>query len=67
MAKIDMSDIVRKVKEEVDKQLFARLYPDTNILYCPYCGERLESVAIDGKTTCDNCGSSFIVVSEDDG
>ncbi len=44
----------------------SKISPDVNILYCPYCGERLESVAIDGKTTCDNCGSSFIVVSEDD-
>ena len=37
-------------------------YIDSDINYCPYCGERLSMKGIYGDTECDECGKRFCVV-----
>ncbi len=41
---------------------FVMGYIDTNIHYCPYCGEHLTIKNYIGDTVCDNCGKAFCVI-----
>ena len=38
-------------------------YSDTDeILYCPFCGERVYEFHADGRATCSECGERFAVI-----
>lgn len=41
---------------------FVAGYIDSDIHYCPYCGERLTMISFIGDTVCDNCGKAFCVI-----
>ena len=41
---------------------FVMGYIDTEIHYCPYCGERLTMIDLIGDTVCEKCGKSFCVI-----
>lgn len=46
---------------------FVAGYIDTDIHYCPYCGERLEMISCVGETVCSECGKSFCVIEGEEG
>lgn len=35
---------------------------DTDIKYCPYCGERIGTFKGNGTAVCDNCKNEFGVI-----
>ncbi len=37
-------------------------YIDSEICFCPYCGERLAVISLIDETTCEKCGKSFCVI-----
>ena len=37
-------------------------WADTNVRFCPYCGEQIEDVNGNGECTCSNCTLSFYVI-----
>ena len=40
-------------------------YIDSDINYCPYCGERLSMISIYSDTECEECGKRFCVIEGD--